>query len=393
MRISSTPSPQTLLACTAAILLAASSPIAFADPTPLTLSDVNVSPLLLDSKPSTEAVGPVTVNGHDELPWIKFDMPTGSLDFKHFYNRDQTNQAGVGGASTTNTFQESVTPVSQGFLFSPNLADIKVGATVGLEQDLYDATGNNQNSNSVLYGWDVSSVFLRNETTPVTVYARRTVQYVTPDFSPALQDTDTIEGISLLYRDPSLPTQLEYYHDDDEQLELVNGANNFHLNQDVFHWHTDAVALPHQSLAVDYSFRNTAEKEGGSANTNYQTHDASLTHVWSFGHDYASSLTSAALINVETGQLVPYQRYRLDESLQLQHTRDFATHYDYTVEDEESQGITQVINSLDAGFDHRLFKSLVTRGDIGGSLDDETSAGATQTAFARLDTSYHKLVP
>jgi len=173
---------------------------------------------------------------------------------------------------------------------------------------------------------------------------------------------------------------------------LASGANNFDLTEDVFHWHTDATSLPHQSLAWDYNYPNADEQESGSGPVRYQTHDASFTHMYNFGKSYASSLTSSLSGDVETGSL-PYQRYRLDENLQLQHNPNFQTHYDYSLQQDTSQGITQTENSLEAGFIHHLYRSLITSADIGGSLDDATGTGEIEQAFGHLDFSYHKIIP
>jgi hypothetical protein len=349
-------------------------------------------PMMLSDNPSDAEQGPVTVNNRSSNPWFDMEMPTGALDFKYHLERNTIKQAGTTSTTTSDTFQETVSLVTTADVVSANLLDLKLGGTVGLEQDFYDAAGQRRSSDDVLDDWDVSGTILRNEFAPLTLYGRRTEQIVTPDFSPSLQSIDTTYGGNLQIRSDSLPTQFELYHSDDSQNQLTGGDNNFTLSQDVFHWHTDAVELPHQSLAWDYNFRNTDEQESGGGPIHYQTHDADLTHGYYFGAAGASSLTSTLSADVQTGDLA-YQRYHYDENLQLQHTPNLQSHYDYSLEQDRSSGVTQTINTIDVGLVHHLFRSLVSSADAGGSLVDATGNGQTPQVYGRTNFSYTKLIP
>jgi len=349
-------------------------------------------PLMLSDNPPESAGEPVVVHSRPAMSWFNAEIPTGSLDFKYYFEQDRTKQGGGTSTASTNTFQETISVVDQAYILSPNLLDLKLGGTFGLQQDSFTADGERRYSPGILDGWDVTGVILRNETAPLSLYSHRTEQIVTPDFSPSLQSTDTTYGANLLIRSESLPTSLDFHHSDDSQVELAGGTANFKMSQDLFHWHTDAIALPHQTLSWDYNYNNISEQESGGGPVNYQTHDANLNHTYTFGPADVSSLASSLSATEQTGTLA-YDRLHLDENLLLQHTDDFQTHYEYTLEQVTTGGITQTSNALDVGLSHHLFKSLVTTADVGGALIDSSDNNNIEQLFGRTDFSYRKLIP
>jgi hypothetical protein len=346
--------------------------------------------LLLDDNP--DSTGPTVVNEREQTPWFHMDTPQTNFNFNYRYDRDTSTQSGVKVATTSNDFQESVSALTQAYVISPNLLDLKLGGLLGLQQNSFDGSDQRQYTNSLLAGWDVSGTFLRNEYAPLTLYSHQTQTTVTPNFSPTLESVDTTSGANLLLRSPALPTQVEYYHTDESQVEVSTNANNFSLAQDVFHWHTDAVELPHQSLVWDYNFTGINEQESNAPPIQNQSHTANLSHTLSFGPAYANTLSSSVSLNDQFGDL-GFQHYRWDENLQLQHSHNFSTHYDYSLDTSISSGVTQTINSVDAGFVHHLFNSLTTTGDVGASLLNATSTGDTPQVFGHIAEDYQKLVP
>ena len=335
--------------------------------------------------------GPIVVGGAQAPPPFHLEVPSGTFNFDYLHEHDTNQQEGVTTGTTDNRYQETMNLLTNAYVLSPNLADINLGGTFGLQQESFDGPGQKQYTSGLLYGWNVSGTFLRNEDAPLTVYTRRSEQFVTPDFSPSLDSTETTYGASLDIRSNSLPTQLQVYQEHDDQTQAA-GSTNFELTQDVVHWHTDVAELNHQTLAWDYSYQNTTEQEDDSSSIHYENHNASLNDVLYFGPQYASSLSSSATLTEQSGNLA-FDQFRLDENLRLQHSSTFQTHYDYTLDQTNISGIEQLSNQLDVGFVHHLFESLTTTGDVGGSLLDQTGGSEVQQIYGRLDEDYRKTVP
>jgi len=335
--------------------------------------------------------GPIAVGTAQAPPPFHLDLPNGTFNFDYLYEHDTNQQQGTTTGTTDNRFQETLNMLTDAYVLSPNLAYINLGGTFGLQQESFDGPGGKQYTTGVLDGWDVSTTFLRNEVAPLTLYTRRTEQLITPDFSPSLDSTDTTYGGSLDIRSNSVPTQIQIYQENDLQTQF-GGMTNYQLTQDVAHWHTDVIDLKNQTLAWDYTYQNTSEQEQDSPTIRYQSHNASLNDVLYFGPQNASSLTSSAAVTEQTGNLA-FGQIRLDENLRVQHSSDFQTHYDYSLDQSNISGIEQISNQLDAGFVHHLFESLTTTGDVGGSLLNETGGSEVEQLFGKLDFNYRKTVP
>jgi len=335
--------------------------------------------------------GPIVVGNNESAPPFHLDMPNAVFNFDYLYEHDTNQQQGITAGTTDNRFQETVNLLTHAYVLSPNLADINLGGTVGLQQESFDGPGGKQYTTGLLDGWDVSSTFLRDEGAPLTLYTRRTEQFITPDFSPSLDSTDTSFGGALDVRSDSVPTQLQAYQENDQQTQF-GGVTNYQLTEDVVHWHTDVIDLKNQTLAWDYTYQNTSEQEADSPAIRYENHNASLNDAIYFGTQNASSLSSSASVSDQIGNLA-YSQIRLDENLRVQHSSDFQTHYDYTLDQSNISGINQLDNELDVGFVHHLFQSLTTTGDVGGSLLNETGGYEVEQIYGKLDFNYRKTVP
>jgi hypothetical protein len=138
-------------------------------------------------------------------------------------------------------------------------------------------------------------------------------------------------------------------------------------------------------------YQNTDEQEGNSPATKYETHNASLNHVLYFGAGSLDALSSSASATDQIGALA-FTEYRLDENLRVQHSPDFQTHYDYTLQESSISGISQTSNAVDAGFIHHLFQSLTTTGDFNASLLQASGDSEVEQAAATLGWDYSKLV-
>jgi hypothetical protein len=339
-----------------------------------------------------DSQGPQVVGTTESLPAFHLEMPTGYLSADYLNEHDVNKQTGTPTTgATTNYGQETLSLLSNAYILSPNLDDIKLGGTFGLQQESFEGPGTHQYTKGELYGWDVASTFLRNEDAPLTLYTRRNTQLTTPDFSQPLISTDTTSGGDLNLRSDIAPTEFQLYQETDNQQQL-NGVNNYNLLEDVARWHTDVLSLRNQTLSWDYTYQNVYENEQGAPTTHYENHEATLTHVLYLNPDKLSSLTSSINENDQIGDL-PFQQFRLDEYLRLQNTPDLQTHVDYNLDQSEISGINELDNQIDAGFVHHLFASLITSGDVGGSILQATGSGDVEEAFSKIDFDYHKVVP
>jgi hypothetical protein len=335
--------------------------------------------------------GPVIVgNPNQSAPVFNMDLPKATLNLDYANEHDTSRQDGVTTGTTNNQSTEDLDVETKAYILSPKFFDMSLGGTFGLEQTSFDDAGQNRYTAGLLDGWDVSGTLLRDQGAPLTLYSRQSEEFITPDFSPSLNSTDRATGANLAIRSETAPTQFQIYQQEDTQSE-IGGETNYSSNEDVFHWHTEVINLPHQTLTWDYSYHNTLSQESESPSIRDENHSASLNHALYFGTQQQSSLSSSLSADVQTGELA-YDDLRLDEALRLWHSKDFQTHFEYSLDRSEMSGVTQTSNSLDAGLVHQLFGSLTTTADVGGSLLNASGTQVEQL-FGTLDFGYRKTVP
>ncbi|HWB55273.1 MAG TPA: hypothetical protein VG722_13810, partial [Tepidisphaeraceae bacterium] len=347
--------------------------------------------LAIESARADETGGPIVVNPHQNLTPVHIDMPTGNIMTNYIYENDTDAQKGGPKTETTeNSFQESVDAATKGYIFNSNFIQFGAGGQFGLEQDSYSGTNGHQNGNGTIEGWNLAATAFPASSTPINAYTRQNQDYFTPAFSPTLKNTDTGYGSGLRLQNSFAPTQFTFDHDDNKQTE-AGGFVDYELHRDTAAIHTDFVNLANQILTFDYSYQNTRSREDDSFAENYQTNDISVSHRINFGSDLRDSLTSSFTDTDQTGFL-NYSDAHLNEYLRLQNTPTLETHYQYTFDRTDVNGLTQTSHRGDIGFVHHLYQSLLTTGDLGAQLFDNDGGDQTDL-FGRLNFAYRKHVP
>jgi hypothetical protein len=147
---------------------------------------------------------------------------------------------------------------------------------------------------------------------------------------------------------------------------------------------------------VDYTFDDvtqTGPSTTPQSTRSFQRHDALLTHNLDFGENRDHSLRSQLHFFDERGAF-DIRRLRLFELLRLRHSDRFETRYDYTFDWVQRPGTDQMLHRGQAGFQHRLFESLVTTANIGASYLELTDPAFRSTdIFGDIDFQYTKEVP
>jgi hypothetical protein len=348
--------------------------------------------------------GPIVIGARQKVDPFHLEIPTGYLELD--YRREADTQSSPGSTNTTfteNRFQETINLRTNGYVVHPNLLELSLSGSFGLEQDLIDSSGKSETDTSILYDYDLEATFLRKEEAPLTVYTRRSTNTVGRTFGPSLDETLTTSGAILDWRNKTVPTRLEYYHMTQDQ-QSVDKTESFNQSQDTATWHSEYRPAPNNAWALDYSFTNgnsssaLPSSAGGSNNTTFTTHDASLTNDYAFGSQGRYTLSSSFNFLDQTGTF-ELQRYRLNEVLRLRHTDNFETNFRYTLDDETTGGqltggeaTHQLLQRVEGQFIHHLFKSLTTTGTAGLQKVDETTGGSTDY-FGRLNFDYVKKVP
>jgi hypothetical protein len=340
-----------------------------------------------------QAEEPIVFNRREERRTVGFDNFHGYLELRNQMENDSSSSSD--GSSTKNTeylFQQTLSLAADAFVIHPNLIDMRLAGSFGASQDFLRTDGASQTTLGPVYDYDVSATILRKEMAPVTIYSRRSESLLSREFGGTLNNAVTTYGIDWDIRWPVAPTQVRYYHTSEEQTDEAGGGVSLKLEQDAFELHSEARPADNHSLSLSYAFNNIHQTASDQTATTSVTHDLSLGHTWDFGETRRSSLASAVNFFQQSGDF-PLNRIHWAEILTLHHSDAFQTHYDYTYNLEQRPGNDQQLNRGVAGFTHRLYESLVTTGDVGGSILDLSGGAQTRDLFADLNLDYHKKVP
>jgi len=341
--------------------------------------------------------GPIVINQRKDLGTFGFSDFRGAFDLTYRYQNDENNSAGSSEKTTEHRFEQTLTLASKAFIIHPNLVDMNLSGTFGLSEDqLTDTTADSSGGGSgfdlgTIEEYNLDATILRKEFSPLTLYGRRYRELLNQRFASSIESTVDTYGADWIFRSQTAPTQLQFYRMSISQKDAA-GLQDLQSDQDTFHWHTDYHADEQQQLNADYTFNNTEQKSRSINATSYQSHDFTLGHSWNFGEDHRSSLLSSVNFFDQSGELA-LRRLHANEDLLLQHTSDFQTHYRYSYDEQEQSYGNQTTHRASTGFQHKLYKSLVTSGDAGVTLADYAEEGSTFEKYANLNIDYIKSVP
>ena len=361
------------------------------------LAGLTAAALLLHAGTATaQDEGSIVITGREELQWLHLEDIRASIE-TYFQRRIDEVEAPDGDTTrdTEDRLREQLNLETEGFIGHPNLIELDLSVGLRFEQlwldsDTQDA---DQTSYENFWEYDVSALILKESKAPLTLYSRRRQTTIDRQFGGSLDNTLTEHGARLRVRDKTLPSLFQYFHREQDQTSF-QGRSDFDLTQDTFQWQTQYSPGEGQLLTWDYTYDNV--DQGGSARraNAFERHDAIAIHTWRFGPEtHQSNLRSALLLYKETGDFA-LERIRLDESLDLRHTRSFETRYDYTFQQESRAEARQTFHRGSAGFRHRLFESLTTTGDVGLSRLELTQGDfRSDQQFASIALDYTKRVP
>lgn len=344
-----------------------------------------------------DAEGPIVINQRKDPGTFGFSNFHGAFDLIYRYQNDENNSSGTKQKTTEHRFEETLTLASKAFLIHPNLVDLNLSGTFGLSEDqLTDTTADSSGGGSgfdlgTIEEYNLDATILRKEFAPLLLYGRRYRELLNQRFASSIESTTDTYGADWILRSQTAPTQFQLYRMSISQKDAA-GLQDLQSDQDTFHWHTDFHVDEQQELNADYTFNNTEQKSQSINATSYQSHDFTLGHSWNFGEDRRSSLFSTVNFFDQTGELA-LRRLHANEDFLLRHTDDFQTHYRYSYDEQEQSYGNQTTHRASAGFQHKLYQSLVTSGDAGVTLSDYGEQGSTFEKYANLNFDYIKSVP
>ncbi len=338
---------------------------------------------------------PFVIGEHKALKFFEIESFRASLEGYWRYRVDErTDNSGVTTRDTETLFRESLLLGGKGFLGNPNLVKLDLNAKLRLSQETFDSnsTGRNERTAEFLSEYDVSALILQRGDSPLTIYSRRSEVLLDRQFADSLDSITTEHGARLTLRSDFMPNDFQFFRREQEQTGRFSGTDS-KLTQDTFAWQGRIRPINGHRLWWDYTFSNVQEIGTLVVPNTFTRHDAFLNHTYDFGSDAQHSLRSSVRFYKETGKF-PIERFRWTETLDLEHTPDFETRYVYLFDQQKRRGTDQRLHRGVASFQHDLFESLTTTGQLGASVLSITDGDFESTQyFGDLGLKYQKIVP
>jgi len=325
-------------------------------------------------------------------PLVKQERIRGELETVVEHQADEQKMGDNGRRSTSDIIEERVRLKTKGDVYHPDLFNYNVMVGTGLAQQHTDAQDLSGWTTGRLDEYNVSAEILRSKPYSGTVNATKSEDLISRRFLGPLQADNQSESASLALRHESWPMLFQYSRSDTRQDGFTHFAPDFFARDDERFRYSlghDFSKLSHLHFDFDHT-QSRQESFGAVLDTNTNTY--TLAHDYTFGGDEQHRLDS--LFNyIDQGGSFDFQSLRAQEHLKLQHTPSLLTRYDVQYTDLQRDTLRSQQIRGQAGFEHKLFESLVTSLDGFASRTDLGDEGTIAQYGGMLGLNYHKTNP
>lgn len=325
-----------------------------------------------------------------QQPKLYFGPIHGDLTLEYIYDHTHTSSSVTDSHESESMFQETLSLYTNGYIIHPNIVDLNLGVTGGLNQQHFETDDQSGNSNGTVYGWDVSATFFRNQPGNLTLYSRRNQTTQDIPFGPTQEITTTETGARLSYATAETNAQFNAYHQEDDQSALTLNGPDFKQTRDVVNGYGSWRPASNQTLNWSFGLERN-EFDSGGTTTSQDTQTASLSHTLMFGEGNRHTLTSSLGYTNMSGSL-EQEDLRWLENLHLWHTRNLESNYTYSYDQQTFGSDTTTQQFASADLRHQLYNSLYSTARVSWQ-DVSSDSNSFQIYTATLNESYQKQVP
>jgi hypothetical protein len=319
----------------------------------------------------------VNVGGR-QRPLIRHDRINGEVEF---VAEDRTDEQGISGnkrKSETKVFEERVRLKTQGDIYHPDLLFYNAVLGFGLAQQSLHSDEESDNSSESLNDYNIVAQLLRGKTYPTTFYANKSEELIPRQFLGSLRTERYNRGATLSLRSRDWPMTFQYTASETSQDGLLSLERDFFERDDErfrYSVNHDFGELSHLNIDID---RTSVSQRSVGASIETDTDRYTVLHDLIFGADEEHRLDSFFNYTDQSGTF-NFENIQLDERLRLQHFENFLTNYELRLTDSKRDAYINKEVRGQAGFEHRLYESLVTTGNLFISKTDFESDNFLKT--------------
>jgi hypothetical protein len=320
----------------------------------------------------------VTVGGK-QRPIVRHEKIQGELEFVAEKRTDEQGISENKRKSEITVFEERVRLKTKGDVYHPDLLFYNALLGLGLaQQDLHSDLETDRQDES-LNDYDVSVQLLRGKSYPSSFFANKSEELIPRQFLGSLRTERRNRGASISLKSRDWPMMFQYTASETKQDGLSSIERDFFERDDErFRYSASHNFGEFSHLAFDFDRALVSQRSIG-ASIDTDTDRYTISHDLIFGSDEQHRLDSFFNYIDQSGTF-NLENKQLDERLRLQHSDDLLTNYELRLIDSRRDNYNNKEIRGMAGFEHRLYESLVTTGTLFASKTEVETTDGIQTS-------------
>jgi hypothetical protein len=330
--------------------------------------------------------------GGKQRPLLRHDRIQGELELVVEQRSDEQGTSGNMRESKTDVFEERLRLKTEGDVYHPDFLLYNAALGFGLAQQSIRWDGQSDRNSSSLNDYNIFAQFLRAKPYPLVFHANKSEDLIARQFLGSLRTETQSSGASLSLRSEATPMTFQYTTSEASQDGLASLARDFFKRDDErFRYSAahDFSELSHMNFNFD---RTEVSQQSLGASIDTETNRYTVLHDLMFGGDEQHRLDSFFNFLDQSGSF-DFENLQWEERLRLQHSPSFLTNYGVRFTDSKRETFRSKETRGRAGFEHRLYESLVTTADVFTSNTDLDTQGDLTQHGGTLAFNYRKKNP
>jgi hypothetical protein len=306
-----------------------------------------------------------------QRPLIFHEPIKGELEFVAESRTDKHKSPGIKRKSDLEMLEERLGLETTGDMYHPNFLLYNAAIGLGLTQQSLSSDLVTDKTNASLNDYDVMVRMLQKLSFPVSFYTNKSRHLVPRQFVGSMRSDVQNSGVSLGFGFKDWPMRFQYNTTENRQKALAAtllGNNFFSRKNERLRY-----SLSHdfsRLSRLNFEFERNEISQSRSTFSSVLKDDVyMMQHGLSFGKEEQHRLGSSLRF---FDQSAPFEStdLRWDENVRLQHSSTLLTNYKFSFQDRKrglsgaQSGFRNKTIRGSAGFEHKLYESLVTTGGI-----------------------------
>ena len=316
--------------------------------------------------------------GGKQRPLIRHEGIRGELEFAAENRTDEQGTNENKRKSETTVFEERIRLKTEGDIYHPDLLFYNAILGMGLAQQSLNSDEESDRHAESLNDYNIFAQLLKGKSYPTTFYASKSEELIPRQFLGSLRTERYNRGATLSLRSRDWPMTFQYTASETAQDGLSSFDRDFFERDDErFRYSVNHNFGELSHLNIDIDSTSVSQRSVG-ATIETDTDRFTILHDWIFGSEEEHRLDSFFNYTDQSGSF-NFENKQWDERLRLQHFDDFSTNYELRLTDSKRDEDRNEEIRGQAGFEHRLYDSLVTTTNIFVSKTDFESNNGFET--------------